>query len=43
MFHRLQHNSFLDEANQGKDLASLDFAALDRLVDGELGEIGEPV
>jgi hypothetical protein len=33
MFYSSQHNDFLDEANQGKDLASLDFAALDKLAE----------
>lgn len=33
MFCSSQHNDFLDEHNQGRDLASLDFAALDKLAD----------
>lgn len=28
-----QHNAFLDDANRGKDIAGLDFAALDKLAD----------
>lgn len=37
-FQSSQHNEFLDEANQGKDIASLDFAALDKLADDWEGE-----
>jgi hypothetical protein len=33
MFRSSQHNEFLGEASQGKDIASLDFAALDKLAD----------
>lgn len=40
MFCSSHHNAFLDEANQGKDMASLDFAALDKLAeDWEAGEL----
>ena len=28
-----QHNAFLDDSNQGKDIAGLDFAALDNLAE----------
>lgn len=38
MFCSSQHNEFLDEANQGKDIASLDFAALDKLAEDWEGE-----
>ena len=39
LFCSSQHNAFLDEANHGKDIAGLDFAALDKLVeDSEAGE-----
>jgi hypothetical protein len=33
MFCSSQHNDFLSEASQGKDIASLDFAALDKLAE----------
>jgi hypothetical protein len=33
MSRSAQHNDFLDDANQGMDIASLDFAALDKLAD----------
>jgi hypothetical protein len=40
MFLSSQHNDFLGEANQGKDIASLDFAALDKIAeDWEAGEM----
>jgi hypothetical protein len=38
MFCSSQHNDFLDDANEGKDIASLDFAALDKLADDWEGE-----
>lgn len=38
MYLSSQHNDFLDDANQGKDIASLDFAALEKLADDWEGE-----